>query len=654
MNNSLHKDINIDKFKAVNDNLSSYDFLSAVRNNPNLALQYDNFRRSSVSNKGWADRFNDYISRKKTLPLLYDPFFKKLFNGDEHRQRLSRLVSSIIGQEVTVIDILPSESSSFEDSFIIMDMIVRLSDGSIANIEVQKIASLFPGERLSCYSADAIMRQYHRLSSATSTARYSDDISQDSDSISAIGHKTFSYKDMKNVHTIVLFENSNSNLINSANPELYFHVGTTTFNTHINFPLLQKYHMISLDTFRKYRYSDIIEGTIEIKECDYDEDVYEKPLTDQMLRDRLAFLSLFVTETVAFRRRPVFCFLFFRAELFRPQPAAQQMLQQRPASLAHIGICCVKISGIPGVGNITGVSGVIQQTVHSAFRVAAKNAPHVGQVVRIHAQQQVPGPVIVRAQTYRALIRAGNAHSPQLFPCALVHRVAQLFTTGSGGSRVEQSPHATFFSHLPKHKFRHGRTADIAVADEQYFGHCFHIPLPLYFALRAARFQQLFFPKDIQWGEKLHAHAFPAGGKTHFKGMGRIQAAALQHQQVPAHMRRRGETQRRAFRPRHLAEDGGTEIFRPERILPPRTGRRAHLLHTAAVAQPYTGGFPVHAHTQACETRRVWPEILPACILFSAVQPALGYVRLRQPSVCASNLTIFIAVEVCPNHEITI
>ena len=122
--------MNSDSHKAVNDNLSSYDFLSAVRNNPNLALQYDNFRRSSVSNKGWADRFNDYISRKKTLPLL------------------------------------------------------------------------------------------------------------------------------------------------------------------------QKYHMISLDTFRKYRYSDIIKGNIEIKKCDYDEDVYEKPLTDQMLRDRLAFLSLFVTETV--------------------------------------------------------------------------------------------------------------------------------------------------------------------------------------------------------------------------------------------------------------------------------------------------------------------------------------------------------------------
>ena len=132
-------------------------------------------------------------------------------------------------------------------------MIVCLSDGSVANIEVQKIASLFLGERLSCYSADAIMRQYHSLSSSTSTAKYGDDISQDGDNISTLGYKTFSYKDMKNVHTIVLFENSNSNLINSDNPELYFHVGTTTFNTHINFPLLHKYHMISLDTFRKYR-----------------------------------------------------------------------------------------------------------------------------------------------------------------------------------------------------------------------------------------------------------------------------------------------------------------------------------------------------------------------------------------------------------------
>lgn len=300
MNNFIPEEPNGNN--SIYDSLfSSYDFLSAIRNNPRLALLYDNFKRSSSTNRGWADRLDDYINHKKTLPLLYDPFFKKLFNGDEHKERLSDLVSSIIGQEVTIIDILPSESSSFEDSFIIMDMIVRLSDGSIANIEVQKIASLFPGERLSCYSADAIMRQYHRLSSSTKTASYNDDIvvtdmlSNDTESIK---RKAFSYKDMKNVHTIVLFENSNSNLISPINPKLYFHVGTTKFNTQIDFPLLQRYHMISLDTFRKYRYADIIKGNTNITEYDYDKSVYDSPLNNEMLRNRLAFLSLFVTESV--------------------------------------------------------------------------------------------------------------------------------------------------------------------------------------------------------------------------------------------------------------------------------------------------------------------------------------------------------------------
>lgn len=300
MNDSLNKDTNTDSYRAVNDNSYAYDFLSAVHNNPNLALQYDKFKRSSFFNKVWADRFNDYISKKKTLPLLYDPFFKKLFNGDEHRERLSRLVSSIIGQKVTVIDILPSESSCFEDSFIIMDMIVRLSDGSIANIEVQKIAALFPGERLSCYSADAIMRQYHRLSSSSALAQYNSSIHDNTmnENVQTIEHKTFSYKDMKNVHTIVLFENSNSNLISPIDSRLYFHVGTTRFNTQIDFPLLQHFHMISLDTFRKYRYSDIIKGNVNITKYDYDESMYDTPLTSDMLRDRLAYLSLFVTESV--------------------------------------------------------------------------------------------------------------------------------------------------------------------------------------------------------------------------------------------------------------------------------------------------------------------------------------------------------------------
>lgn len=36
-------------------------------------------------------------------------------------------------------------------------------DGSIANVEVQKIGYLFPGERSACYSADMLLRQYKRV-----------------------------------------------------------------------------------------------------------------------------------------------------------------------------------------------------------------------------------------------------------------------------------------------------------------------------------------------------------------------------------------------------------------------------------------------------------------------------------------------------------
>ena len=79
---------------------------------------------------------------------------------------------------------------------------------------------------------------------------------------------------------------------------LYFHVGKTKFNTGIKIELLQDFVFVSLDTFRKYRYSDIKEGRIDITDYDYDSSQYSNELvTDKMKRDRLKFLSLFVAET---------------------------------------------------------------------------------------------------------------------------------------------------------------------------------------------------------------------------------------------------------------------------------------------------------------------------------------------------------------------
>ncbi len=79
---------------------------------------------------------------------------------------------------------------------------------------------------------------------------------------------------------------------------LYFHVGKTRFNTGIKIELLQDFVLISLDTFRKYRYSDIREGRIKITDYDYDSSQYDDELvSEKMKRDRLKYLSLFVADT---------------------------------------------------------------------------------------------------------------------------------------------------------------------------------------------------------------------------------------------------------------------------------------------------------------------------------------------------------------------
>ena len=164
-------------------------------------------------------------------------------------------------------------------TIIIMDILVRMSDGSLANIEVQKAPYLFPAERISCYSSDLMMRQYNRIKNMSQN------------------WKKFSYKDLHRVHTIILYENSSECLKSSRDERLYFHVGKTKFNTGIDIELLQDFHLISLDTFRKYRYPNIIQGDTTVTGYDCDESVYKHKISEGMKRNRLMFLSLFVTDT---------------------------------------------------------------------------------------------------------------------------------------------------------------------------------------------------------------------------------------------------------------------------------------------------------------------------------------------------------------------
>ena len=109
--------------------------------------------------------------------------------------------------------------------------------------------------------------------------------------------KKFSYKDLHRVHTIIFYENSSECLKSSRDERLYFHVGKTIFNTGIDIELLQDFHLISLDTFKEYRYPNIIKGDTTVTGYDCDESAYKHKISDEMKRNRLMFLSLFVTDT---------------------------------------------------------------------------------------------------------------------------------------------------------------------------------------------------------------------------------------------------------------------------------------------------------------------------------------------------------------------
>ena len=116
-----------------------------------------------------------------------------------------------------------------------IDIIVELEDGFIANIEIQKISYLFPAQRMSCYSADLLLRQYARVKGSKG--------------------ETFTYNDLKKVYTIIIFENSPPVLKKEAVKDYYVHFGRTVFDSEIQMDMLQEFYLIPLDVFQKSYYS---------------------------------------------------------------------------------------------------------------------------------------------------------------------------------------------------------------------------------------------------------------------------------------------------------------------------------------------------------------------------------------------------------------
>ena len=183
---------------------------------------------------GWEEKYQqeylDICTGVKGVKLLYDTYFKVIMNPDTRPERLNDFLSEILGRKIRILKVLPNESARIaaESSLLIMDIVVQFEDGSIANVEVQKIGYLFPGQRSACYSSDLLLRQYKRVRVELGQG--------------------FTYRKIQKVYTIVLFEKSNSDF-SKFSKEIYIHHFEQKSDTGVEMNLLQEYTFICLDIF---------------------------------------------------------------------------------------------------------------------------------------------------------------------------------------------------------------------------------------------------------------------------------------------------------------------------------------------------------------------------------------------------------------------
>lgn len=205
---------------------SSADALNHIMRSPEA------YRRFLLFPQRERQRILSFIAGQKGLKITYDVFFQKIMSPLLHPGRLESFLSALMGDPVHIEKVLPREGLPMADEtgIIIMDILLQLSDGSRVNVEMQKLGLYFPGERSSCYVADAIMRQYSELKSKLKNA--------------------FSYNAMKPFFLIVLMEHSSAPFKKAA-PH-YIHTQQVSYDSGAEVSSLFKIKYISLDIFKSY------------------------------------------------------------------------------------------------------------------------------------------------------------------------------------------------------------------------------------------------------------------------------------------------------------------------------------------------------------------------------------------------------------------
>lgn len=217
---------------------SRREVLNDIYSNEEMAKIFESWEERSQ------EEFLDFCTGVRGVKMLYDFCAKALLDPELYPERLEELISLLLGMKVKIIKVLPNDNTRIADesSLLLMDIVVKLEDGSIANVEIQKIGYAFPGQRSACYSADLLLRQYKQVRRKMTKG-------------------TFSYKHIKSVYTIVLFEKSSREF--HEFPDNYIHKFQQQSNTGMKLDLLQKFTFVSLDIFQKTHQNKNIETRLD-------------------------------------------------------------------------------------------------------------------------------------------------------------------------------------------------------------------------------------------------------------------------------------------------------------------------------------------------------------------------------------------------------
>lgn len=152
-----------------------------------------------------------YPRKRMNQKEKYDSFFKEVLGPEIHGDRLETFLSLLLEKKIKIRQILPNDAVRLAEEWtlLITDIVIELEDGTIGNLEIQKIGYAFPGQRAACYSADLLLRQYKRVKDRRK--------------------KNFTYRDLKKVYTIVLFEKSTKEF--HELPDIYLHHSRQVFRT---------------------------------------------------------------------------------------------------------------------------------------------------------------------------------------------------------------------------------------------------------------------------------------------------------------------------------------------------------------------------------------------------------------------------------------